>query len=163
MPTTFNTDEVLEMAEQIERNGAKFYRKAANNASDKNIKTALLKMAAMEDGHLKVFEEMRKGLSGWEKEEIVFDPDNQSVKYLQAMGDARGYEGKITPTKELTGNETPKEIIEIALNSEKESVLFYLGLKGLVSERAGKEKVEAIILEELNHITVLLNELKALT
>ncbi|MHC4193077.1 MAG: ferritin family protein [Planctomycetota bacterium] len=163
MPTTFNTDEVLEMAEQIERNGAKFYRKAANNASDKNIKTALLNMAAMEDGHLKVFEEMRKGLSGWEKEEIVFDPDNQSVKYLQAMGDARGYEGKITPTKELTGNETPKEIIEIALNSEKESVLFYLGLKGLVSERAGKEKVEAIILEELNHITVLLNELKALT
>ena len=106
---------------------------------------------------------MRKELSGWEKEELLFDPDNQSAKYLQAMGDARGYEGKIAPTQELTGNETTKEIFEIALNSEKESVLFYLGLKGLVSERAGKDKVEAIILEELNHITVLLNELKALT
>jgi hypothetical protein len=119
-------------------------------------------MAAMEDGHLKIYQEIRKGLNAWEKEEIVFDPDNQSVKYLQAMAEARGYEGKITPSKELTGGETIKEILEIALNSEKESALFYLGLKDLVPERAGRDKIEAIILEELSHITTLLKQLKAL-
>jgi rubrerythrin len=163
MPTTFNADEVLEMAEQIERNAVKFYSDAAKRASDARAKQTLTSMAAMEEGHLKTFQKMREGLGGWEKADLVFDPDNQSARYLQAMADARGYEGRIAPTKELTGNETTKEIYEIALNSEKESALFYLGLKGLVSERAGKEKVEAITLEELNHITVLLNELKALT
>ncbi len=162
MPATFNADEIFEMAEQIERNGAKFYRDAAEKVSDDKTKKMLLGMAAMEDGHLKTYQEIRKGLSQWEKEEIVFDPDNQSVKYLQAMAEARGYEGKITPSKELTGSETIKEILEIALNSEKESALFYFGLKDLVPERAGRDKVENIILEELSHITTLLKQLKAL-
>ncbi|MEE9370519.1 MAG: ferritin family protein [Sedimentisphaerales bacterium] len=162
MPITFNADEIFEMAEEIERNGAVFYREAAKNTSDKEIKQMLLELADMEDGHLKTFEEMREQLSGQEKGGTVFDPDNQSVLYLQAMADARGFEGKITPTKELTGSETPKEILETALNSEKESVVFYFGLKGLVPVRAGRDKVEAIIIEELSHITTLLNKLKSL-
>ncbi len=162
MGITFNANEIFEMAEEIERNGAKFYRQTAANASDKETKQMLLDMAAMEDGHLETFEEMREQLSGQEKGWTVFDPDNQSVRYLQAMADARGYEGKITPTKELTGNETLREILEIALNSENESVVFYLGLKELVPVRAGRDKVEAIIIEELSHITTLLKKLKSL-
>ena len=163
MGITFNASEIFEIAEEIERNGAKFYRQAAANSQDKGTKEMLLNMAAMEDGHLKVFEEMRKQLSGQEKEWALFDPDNQSALYLQAMADARGYEGKITPGKELTGNETAKEIIEVALNSEKESVLFYFGLKDMVPVRAGRDKVETIIKEELSHITTLLKQLKTLT
>lgn len=162
MGITFNANEIFEMAEEIERNGAKFYRQAAKNAADKETKQMLLDMAVVEDGHLKTFEEMRKQLSGQEKGWTIFDPDNQSVLYLQAMADARGYEGKITPTKELTGNETTKEIIEIALNSENESTVFYLSLKELVPVKAGRDKVEAIIIEELSHITTLLKKLKSL-
>jgi len=162
MGITFNASEIFEIAEEIERNGSKFYRQAAANSPDKKTKQMLLNMAAMEDGHLKIFEEMRKQLSGQEKEWAIFDPDNQSAMYLQAMADARGYEGKITPGKELTGNETTKEIIEIALNSEKESVLFYFGLKDMVPVRSGRDKVETIIKEELSHITTLLKQLKTL-
>ena len=162
MPITFNANEIFEMAEEMERNGARFYRKAAENTSDDQTKQMLLNMADMEDDHLKTFEEMRKELSGQEKGWTTFDPDNQSVLYLQSMADARGYEGKITPTKELTSSETPKEILETALNSEKESIVFYFGLKGLVPVKAGRDKVEAIIIEELSHITTLLNKLKSL-
>jgi len=162
MPITFSANEIFEMAEEMERNGAKFYRKAAQNTSDDQAKQILLDMADMEDEHLATFQEMRKELSGQEKSWTVFDPDNQSVLYLQAMADARSYEGKKTPTEELTGNETPKEILETALNSEKESVVFYFGLKGLVPVRAGRDKVEAIIIEELSHITTLLKKLKSL-
>ena len=162
MPITFNANEIFEMAEEMERNGARFYRKAAENTSDNQTKQMLLDMADMEDGHLTTFQDMREQLSGQEKGWTVFDPDNQSVLYLQAMADARGYEGKITPNKELTGSETPKEILETALNSEKESIVFYFGLKGLVPVRAGRDKVEAIIIEELSHITTLLNKLKSL-
>ena len=162
MPITFNANEIFEMAEEIERNGARFYRQAAENSTDGKTKQILLDMASVEDGHLKTFKEMRKQLSDREKGWTVFDPDNQSVLYLQAIADARGYEGKMAPTKELTGDETPKEILEIALNSEKESVVFYFGLKGIVPARAGRDKVEAIIIEELSHITTLLNKLKSI-
>lgn len=162
MGITFNANEIFEMAEEIERNGVKFYRRASANSPDEETKQMLLDMAVMEDEHLKTFQQMREELSGREKEAMVFDPDNLSALYLQAMADARGYEGKITPAKELTGSETPKEIIEIALNSEKESVVFYFGLKGLVPVKAGRDKVEAIIVEELGHITTLLGRLKSL-
>ena len=162
MGISFNANEIFEMAEEIERNGAKFYRQAAQNATDEKTKQMLLGMAAMEDGHLKTFEEMRKQLSSQEQGWTVFDPDNQCALYLQAMADAHAYEGKITPAEELTGNETIKEILETALNSEKESVVFYFGLKGMVPVRTGRDKVEAIIIEELDHITTLLKKLKSL-
>ncbi len=162
MAITFNAFEILEMAEEIERNGAKFYRQAAKNTSDKKTKQMLLDMADMEDEHLKTFQNMKALLSDKEKGWTTFDPDDMSALYLQAMADARGSEGKISPTKELSGNETVKEIFEIALNSEKESVLFYFGLKESVPPRAGKDKVTAIIKEELAHITTLLNKLNSL-
>lgn len=162
MGVKFNANEVFEMAEEIERNAAGFYRQAAESSSDNQTKKMLLDLADMEDGHQKTFAKMREQLTGQETGWSIFDPDNLSVQYLQAMADARGYEGRITPTKELTGNETLQEILEIALNSEKESVFFYFGLKGLVPARAGGDKIEAIIKEELSHITTLLNKLKTL-
>ena len=59
----FNAFEVFEIAEQIERNGVKFYRKAAESISDSKIKQTLLDLADMEAEHEKTFADMRKELS----------------------------------------------------------------------------------------------------
>jgi len=45
MSITFNADEIFEIAEEIERNGAKFYRDAAQNAKNASIKELLLDLA----------------------------------------------------------------------------------------------------------------------
>ena len=55
MSIFFNPDEILEMAEQIERNGARFYRQAAQGAQDAGVRELLQKLATMEDGHEKLF------------------------------------------------------------------------------------------------------------
>jgi len=162
MGIKFNADEIFEMAEQIERNGAKFYREAAEKTSDREMVNFLLDLAAMEEGHLQIFKQMRKQLTDKEKAQTVFDPDNQAALYLQSMADSNSYEGRISPTQQLTGNESIKEIFEIALNSEKESVVFYFGLRSFISEKAGKDNVENIITEELGHITILNQHLMAL-
>jgi len=161
MIITFTADEIFEMAEEIERSGAAFYREAAAISSDDDTKQLLSDMAAAEEEHLKNFQHMRKRL-GAQEDMAMIDSDRRSSMYLQTMADARGWEGRLSPTQELSGNETASDIIEIALNSEKESVVFYFGLKGLVSTSAGKEKVEEIIIEELGHITALLKKLKSL-
>ena len=162
MSITFNADEIFEMAEEIERNGARFYRKAAEKTDNKELKDFLLSLASMEDGHLVIFQEMRKELKSQEKGESVYDPYDESIQYLQTMADAHGWEGQVKPGEELTGKESMKEIIEIALNAEKESVVFYFGLKSLISAKAGQDKLEKIILEELGHINTLLKHLKEL-
>ena len=74
MSTAFNADEVFEMAEEIERNGARFYREAAAKAANREVKEMFLGMASMEDGHLRTFQEMRKSLTEQEKGETVVRP-----------------------------------------------------------------------------------------
>ena len=55
----FNADEVFEMAEQMERNGAKFYRDAAENTADPSNKEMLIGLSKMEETHEKMFASMR--------------------------------------------------------------------------------------------------------
>ena len=63
MSYDFNADEIYEMAQQIERNGAAFYRKAAESVEDASGKELLLNFADMEVAHEKVFAELKKDLS----------------------------------------------------------------------------------------------------
>ncbi len=161
MVITYTADEIFEMAEESERNAAEFYREAAERCPNEDTKKLLLDMSATENEHLKTFQNMREKLAAVEGMSI-FDPLGRSTMYLQAMADARTWEGRISPMQDLSGNETAKEIIEIALEAEKEMVVFYVGLKDLVYFKAGKEKVEEIIIEELEHISALLKKLKSL-
>lgn len=155
MSITFNADEIFEMAEEIERNAAKFYRQTAEKTDDEKTRQMLLDLAAMENKHLHIFREMRENLSPEEKTGTAFDPDDEAAMYLQTMADSHGTEGKITMTQELTGKETIKELLKIAVNAEKNSVVFYVGLKSLVPAKGGEDKVEAIIREEMGHLAVL--------
>jgi rubrerythrin len=159
---TFNIDEIFEMAEQIERNGARFYRDAAAQVSDSNTRAFLESLGEMEDIHLSIFGAMRSELTKSVNDIITYDPDDQGALYLQAMADAHGTEGRISVEQPLTGKETPEEILMIALSAEKNSICFYLGLKDLLPSDSGKEQVGHIIKEEMGHIAVLQTKLTAM-
>ncbi len=162
MSIAFNADEVFEMAEQIERNGAKFYREAATKAPERQIKDMFLRLAAMEDTHLRTFHLMRALLGDQEKGGTTFDPEGEASLYLQAMADDRGFEGMRGRNVKLTGAESTRELLEIALGAERNSILFYVGLKELVPTETGRDKVEAIIREEVSHAAELRRQLTAL-
>lgn len=160
MGVTFNADEVLEMAEQIERNGAKFYRAAAEKFS--SVRQVLLDLAVMEDEHEKIFADMRAQLSGREQEPMVFDPDDEAQMYLQVVADGHVFDTKADPAEQLKGKDKPEDILHTAINMEKESIAFYAGLKECVPPRAGRDKIEAIIREEFGHIATLSEKLSTL-
>ena len=162
MSITFNANEIFEIAEQIERNGAKFYREASEMCSDAEIKKMLLELAAMEDGHEQTFARMRKELSEAEKESNVFDPDNEVAQYLQTMADFHGTEGKVSATEKLTGNESMAQVLAIALQAEKNSIAFYVGIKDLLPNKEGKDRVQSIIIEEMAHVSTIGGKLQAL-
>jgi rubrerythrin len=163
MAIGFNADEVLEMAIRIEENAASFYRKAAGLQSNQEDRGFFEKLAAMEDGHKATFTEMRKTLTGKEKGGRVFDPQDELSLYLSAMADTHGGEGSPSAADSLTGAETMEEVLTTAIGLEKESVLFYLGLKDMVPPKYGLERIDDIIREERSHIaqlTSLLGKLK---
>ncbi|MFH1673669.1 MAG: ferritin family protein [Pseudomonadota bacterium] len=159
----FNADEIFEMAEQIERNGAKFYRRMAEDISDISIRQLFLDLAAMEDEHEKTFASMRKDLSDQDRKPTVFDPEGEAALYLRALANLRVFdeEGKedfVLP-EDLPEEEKTKKIFRVAIGLEKDSIAFYLGMKELVPERLGKKKIGDIIKEEMGHIRLLSDRL----
>ena len=159
MSIDFNADEIFEMAEQIERNGAKFYQRAAQGMEEPSRQQLLLQLAAMEAEHEKIFSSMRAGLSREEEGGMVFDPEDQTGQYLRAMADGKIFDMRADPAEGLTGRETLEDILRTAIAMEKDSVVFYLGMKAMVPEGAGKDKIDLIIKEELSHIGTLSMEL----
>jgi len=162
MSITFNAFEIFEMAEQIERNGVKFYRKAAQGVSDSQMRQILEELADMEAEHEETFADMRKQLLEEARTERVFDPENEMALYLQAMASGHVFDLRQDPSEQLKGTESIEEILKMAIDAEKDSIIFYLGLKDFVPVKAGKDKVEAIIKEEMGHIAVLNRRLPAL-
>lgn len=160
MSLTFNAEEILEMAVQIERNGIEFYKKAAGIVSDEKTKKFLLNLADMEVTHEKTFTEMKDQLTDREKEPAVYYPDDQGALYLHATADGHVFNPKADIGQQLTGAETVEQIFNKAIQAEKDSIVFYLGLKEFVPQKAGKEKVEKVIKEEQSHIVILSNHLK---
>ena len=151
----FNADEIFEMAEQIERNGAKYYREAAEAVSNEDDKKFLVELAEMEDDHEVTFGDLRKGLSDDEKESVTFDPEGEASQYLKALADTRVFFEKVMDISSMEG------ILKGAITAEKDSIVFYLGMKDMVSSTRGKEKIDAIIKEEMKHIKLLSNRLTA--
>ena len=157
MGIEFNADEIFEIAEQIERNGAKFYRKAAENITNEDKKKFLIHLAEMEDDHEQIFKTMRSQLTQDEKIMTTFDPEGESEKYLRALADTRVFYKKEIDTNSL------EEIFKTAITAEKDSIVFYLGMKDVVPEHLGKQKLDGIIKEEMGHIKLLSNELLAVS
>jgi len=162
MSIRFNADEIFEMAERIERNGARFYRQAAEGFKDADSRQKLFNLAAMEDEHEKIFHSMRADISGQEGVISGFDPNGEAALYLQAIADGKVFDVRKDPTERLTGKETVEDIYRMAIGLEKDSIVFYQGIKEMVPERLGKDRIEAIIKEEMGHITLLSKELVAL-
>jgi rubrerythrin len=153
MGIDFNADEVFEIAEQIERNGAKFYRSVAEKVTDADKKQLLINLAEMEDEHEQTFKNLRSQLSTDEKIQTTFDPQGESELYLQALADTRIFYEKQVDTSSI------KEVLKSAITAEKDSIVFYVGMKEVVPAHLGKDKLDDIIKEEMDHITLLSKEL----
>ena len=152
---TFNADEIFEMAVQIEHNGAAFYRKAASFLPA--ARTILDKLAVMEDDHERTFSAMRSALTDTERTPLTADPDNQAAQYLKAMADGRVFTGD--PKDVLTGKETLREVLLLAISKEKDSIVFYQSMKDVVPRSAGTARIDEIIRQEIGHILQLTKEM----
>lgn len=161
--TEFNIYEVFEIAKQIERNGISFYTSAAKKFPEFSKHSLFLNLAAMEREHEKTFEKMQQEFASREEQISRFlDPNLEAVKYLQAVAKGAVFDVNKGISLILSSIETVSELLRIAIKLEKDSVIYYMGIKRIVPESLGKEKVDSIIEEEMSHITLLNSKLSSL-
>ena len=161
MSIAYNAREVYEMAIQVERNGAAFYRKAAKRLSDRGVCATLHELADMEDVHQKTFEAMLAVLNeGNDQEEQWSDPEVEALRYLQAFAGGHVFDITADPSAELSDSIGPGEVLMMAVGKERDSIMFFLGLRDLASGSADRDRIDGIIKEEMGHVTVLLDQIE---
>lgn len=158
----FNANEIFEIAIQIERNGHRFYKQSAANITDHEVKKLLEGLAQAEIKHEETFTAMKETFLGPDQQLAAIDPDSDAERYLHAMADGYVFNfDEASKLDEIT-NSSAQNILLFALGREKDSILYYLGLKELVPTELGKNEVDKIIREEMNHVTIIGKYLKAL-
>lgn len=162
MAITFNADEVFDIAERIEQNGQTFYSTSAQRVSEPAAKAVLSDLANMETEHLKTFQNLHAKLDAKAREELTWDPDGEAVAYLRAAADSHIFKAATNPSSLLSDNAGAREILELALQFEKDSVVYFLGLSDMVPERLGKTEVLGLAKQEQGHIALIQRTLSGL-
>lgn len=152
-------DDVFAMAVRIEENGEAFYAGAASKASDKRIKELFASLANMEAGHIATFRRLRSELAGSFPADAVWDPEGLAESYLQATADTHIFT-KESADARLNQVNDPMDVFDIALQFEKDSVAFFIGMKEILPDAGGRSEIDSLIRAEMEHIRMLSSALK---
>lgn len=154
MTVTFNALEVLEIAEQIERNGARFYRTAAEISDDPAVRKMFLRLADWESKHQRIFARMREQISQLTRESRTVS-SHEELPDPKVMAGLAVFGIRPDPADELSGKEDGVDVLIRAIAKEKDSIVFYNGLKDFVPANVAEDRIDDVIKEEMRHIRVL--------
>jgi len=151
MGNIFAASEIVELGIQIEKNGRDFYSVLCRQA--KNIPAAeLFKfLAGEEERHIKVFQGLLEKTEKYEPPQIYAD---EYFAYMNALA------GEYVFTQSNKGEEmakrikTDKEAVDMGIGFEKDSIIFYEGMKKAVPEYS-LPVVEELIQQEQGHLRQL--------
>lgn len=163
MATHINADEVFGIGVEIEKNGRSFYLAAAEATADPGAKALFQRLSNWELGHVRLFENLRRKLPPQAKTETVYDPNDEMALYLKAAADNHVFVRTLDAGGLARACKTPIEALNLAMNFEKDSVVYYSAVRKAVSEAQGRGEIERIIDEELSHIAYLDKQLRDLS
>jgi rubrerythrin len=87
--------------------------------------------------------------------DVLVDPDNVSGAYLSAISGGNVFKVDSDPCEIIKPDSNILDILKKAIELEKNSIIFYIGLKELVGSKSSKKKIESIIQQEQRHIVML--------
>lgn len=145
----FTIGDIINIAVQIEENGEAIYREASKNVSNIALISLLQWLADEEAAHAKRFSEMKEGA-----DKPIDDP------HLEQMGrdilkDVLGEQSFSLKETDFSKMHAVREILDIAIEFEKDTVLFYEMIDAFIDEKETKAELKAIIEEERQHIRKL--------
>jgi rubrerythrin len=160
MGISFNADEVFEMGMDVEKNGEAYYNKAAELAVDPEVKKVFEYLAGEEKTHWEIFKQMRDELGGETTSPTVIDSEGLNNLYLEALVKSRLFSNVREAEKVAEEAADPISALNAALTFEKDTILFFLGMKTLTREDLGASKIDMLIDEERLHIIRISAEIK---
>lgn len=148
-------DDIFRVGVQIETNGKLFYETAAKQTQETRAKELFKELADWENQHIELFEKLRLQLPETAKEENLFDPGSELEMYIEATADSHIFIKNKDIASLVSTLKTPREVLDLAITFEKDSVVFYSAMKKAIPESFGKGRMDTLINEEIKHIAML--------
>lgn len=160
MVFNFNAAEVFNIAIEIEENGRKFYESAQKIVDDAGVRKLFEELAAQEISHKARFEALKAQLSPEATSPAVWDPDNALDQYIKMMADMHVFVSNPSLDSQLATVKDVRSALKLAIEFEKDSVIFFLSMQEATEGKQGQEMVEALVREEREHLKRLAMELR---
>jgi rubrerythrin len=151
MGNIFAGSEIVEIGIQIEKNGRDFYNTLTRQSKNPAAVGVFKYLAGEEEKHIIAFQKI---LDTTEKYEAAGLDADQYFAYMNALA------GEYVFTQKDKGDEIAKTIkndldaVDMGIGFEKDSIIFYEGMKKAVPEFDSKI-LEQLITQEQNHLRQL--------
>ncbi len=157
----FNAQEVFTMALQIEENGKHFYEEAARKVDDSKLRAVFSSLAQEEIEHKDRFQKLMEELPSSAKEPTVWDPEKELDVYLKMMADSHVFRADEDVSKFISQISTPIDAIKLAMQFEKDTIIFFLAMQDATEEGKGRDRITQLVKEEQQHLRKLTGLLRA--
>ncbi|MFZ3170950.1 MAG: ferritin family protein [Carboxydocellales bacterium] len=147
----FQPEEIIDLAVQIEKNGAEMYTKLGQRSENVKIRELLLYLAAEEGKHQETFLKLGVG----------FQPVNpgeqyagEYFEYLQSMVESHLFNDQAYLEKLIASANSELDIIRIASSFEKDTILFFDSFRRMVNKE-NASIIDELVKEEQGHLMKL--------
>jgi rubrerythrin len=155
MAVFFSGRELIEMAMGVESNGLAFYETLVQRTENPDARVIYDYLGGEEKKHLIIFEELGKGVAGYQLPETY---PGEYMQYLKALVDNAVFNSKSEAVRKARGAANEMDALAVGIEGEKDSILFYSELQDIIREK-DRALVVKVIGEEKGHLRQL-NELR---
>jgi rubrerythrin len=156
----FNAAEVFQIAIEIEENGKAFYEKAQSVIQDPEVSKLFVDLANEEVQHKKKFESLKAQLPQEASKSTLSDLQNELNLYIKMVADEHVFRTREGVESQLTAVKNAGDALKLAIQFEKDSVIFFLSMQEATDETKGREFINLLVKEEQAHLRRLTLQLQ---
>ncbi len=160
MAGIFKVNEVVNIAVEIERRGERFYLDVAERATNPKVKETLLYLASEEVRHQKLYADLLARLRSLELP--PGSAESEYWSYVNDLIDSHFLFDTAQNERLITTATSDHDVLRLAMGFEKESILFFTEMKGLVPGEEARV-IDVCIQEERAHLRKLGEVLKSVS
>lgn len=156
----FSDLEGIRIAIEMERRGESFYRRAAKVSKNPEAVALLVSLADDEMRHQAEFERLYRAEAEAGMSDKAYDDETNA--YLTAIAAEVVFPRGLMGLKEV-GFEDPAAVLNHAIASEKDSILFYSEMQDRTGDEHARQVFSEIIRQERGHMFRLQRQLTLIT
>lgn len=155
MGNIFSASEIVELGIRIEKNGRDFYTAVARQSASDEVRNIFQYLAGEEAKHITIFQKILEKTQRYEPDQVYAD---EYLAYMNALASEHIF------TQENKGTEVAQKVkdnleaVNLGIGFEKDSIIFYEGLRTVVPHY-DRQIIAELIQHEQNHLKQLV-ELK---